>query len=141
MSAFSDFMENQVVDHLFRTTTLPKFGGVWLALCSGIPHDTHTGTTLPEVAGGNYSRWNMGPPSDSAWTRFMPGGSGLIYNASGLTPISNWSGARTDISGVALCDAATNGNVIVHGTLITPKTITSTDNLIFASGTISFQLL
>lgn len=141
MSAFSDFMENQLADMLFRTGGYSKPAGIWLALCSGVPHDTHTGTTLPEVAGGNYSRWAMGPPSDNAWVRFNPAGSGIIYNASGMTPISNWSGARTDISGVALCDAATGGNVIVHGTLSTSKTITSTDNLTFASGTISFQLL
>jgi hypothetical protein len=140
MSAFSDFYENGIQDHLLRTASLPKPNGVWLALCSGIPHDTHTGSTLPEVAGGNYARWNFGPPSDSAFVRFNPGGSGILYNASGVSPILNWSGARTDVSGMALCDAPTGGNVIIHGTLSTSKTITSTDNLAFASGTLGFVL-
>lgn len=142
MSAFSNYAENAIVDHLFRTASLPKFNGVWLALCSGIPHDTHTGTTLPELTGGNYARWNMGPPSDSSWVLFHPGGaSGIILNASGLKPISGWTGGVVQVSGAALCDAATGGNVIVHGSLTTPKQISSSDDLTFASGTIQFQLL
>jgi hypothetical protein len=141
MANFSDYLENQLGDLLFRTGNFTKPAGIWLAMCSGIPHDTHTGSTLPELTGGNYARWAMGPPSDNAWVRFNPGGSGIILNASGLKPISGWTGGVVQISGAALCDAATGGNVLVHGALSTAKQISSPDDVTFASGTISFQIL
>jgi hypothetical protein len=137
---FSDFMEVQVAEHLFRTGTLNKPAGIWLALTSGIPHDSHTGGNLPELG---VTRWALGPPSNSAFIYHNVPTSGLIFLGSGITPINVYAGSPSpvNVSGVALLDALTGGNVICHGALTVAKVVTTGDSLTFASGAISFQVL
>ena len=49
----SDYLENKLIDHLFRAGTFAKPTALWVALFTGAPGDAGGGT---EVSGGSYAR-------------------------------------------------------------------------------------
>ncbi|NBP00572.1 MAG: hypothetical protein EBU90_10690 [Proteobacteria bacterium] len=80
MASISDYLESQLLNHIFRTQTFLKPSNISIALTSGVPLDSHTGSTLPELPTGvtrgsttvstGYSRINLDAPSgvgDSTW--------------------------------------------------------------------------
>jgi hypothetical protein len=81
MAALSDYLENQLLNHIFRNSTFSKPQNISIALTSGVPKDTDTGATIPELPSGvsrgqnfvstNYRRINLGVPSvsgDARWS-------------------------------------------------------------------------
>lgn len=74
MAALSDYLESQLLNHLFRDVSFPKPDRLAIALTSGVPLDSDDGTTLPELPSGidglstNYNRIDLGNPSDATWT-------------------------------------------------------------------------
>jgi hypothetical protein len=75
MAALSDYLESQLLNHLFRDESFPKPTTIALALTSKVPLDSDDGTTLPELPSGidglstNYKRIDLGNPSDTTWTQ------------------------------------------------------------------------
>lgn len=80
MAALSDYLESQLLNHIFRNNSFAKPQTISIALTSGVPIDTDTGATIPELPSGvsrgqnfvstNYSRINLGAPSsngDTSW--------------------------------------------------------------------------
>lgn len=75
MAALSDYLESGLLSHLFRNTAFPRPSMIAIALTSGVPRDSDTGETLPELPSGiqsgaswiptNYKRIPLGPPADS----------------------------------------------------------------------------
>jgi hypothetical protein len=72
MAAISDYLENQLLNHLFRTSSFPKPSSIAIALTNGLVKDSDTGATLPEVPTGTpigrptgYSRISLGDPAVS----------------------------------------------------------------------------
>ncbi len=73
MAAFSDYLEAQLLNHIFRSTTLTKPTNVSVALTGDVSLDNDTGATLPELPSGvdnggiftttGYSRLSLGSPS------------------------------------------------------------------------------
>ena len=53
MSAMSDYLENKLVDHLFRAQALAAPASLHIGLLTAAPSDSGGGT---EVAGSNYAR-------------------------------------------------------------------------------------
>lgn len=80
MAALSDYLESGLLSHIFRNTALPRPSTIAIALTSGIPSDSDSGSTIPELPSGvanglnfvstNYRRINLGPPAtsgDNTW--------------------------------------------------------------------------
>ena len=73
MAALSDYLEGQLLNHLFRDESFPKPSEVAVALTSGVPLDSDTGETLPELPSGidgldtRYRRKSLGSPSANTW--------------------------------------------------------------------------
>lgn len=80
MAALSDYLESALLNHIFRGSTFPKPSSIAIALTNGVPLDSQTGSTLPEVPSGvskgsnfvttNYKRLNLSNPAvsgDSIW--------------------------------------------------------------------------
>jgi len=73
MAALSDYLESGLLSHIFRGATFAKPTTIALALTSGVPKDSDTGATIPELPSGvtkgatfvttNYSRVNLGSPA------------------------------------------------------------------------------
>jgi hypothetical protein len=121
----SDYLENALIDHLFRTRTFAKPAALWMALFTAAPSDAGGGT---EVAGGAYARVNL-PPLDTNWTATQGGTSGNSSGTAGATgnnaiiafatPTAAWGG----ITHFGIFDAATAGNLLIWDALLTPRTV------------------
>lgn len=129
MAALSDYLENKIIDHLFRAATFAKPSTVYVALFTAAPSDSGGGT---EVSGGAYARVQVGP-SDTAWNATQGGTSGASSGTGGATanaaaivfpaPTANWG----SITHIGIFDASTGGNLLLHGALTTAKTVNNGD--------------
>mgnify|MGYP001605271628 CR=1 FL=1 len=121
MSKMSDYLEGQLRAHIFRTASFTKPTALYVSLHTADPLDAATGA---EVSGGAYARVSV-PPLDANWTAPDTTG-GLTDNVAAITfpaPTANWG----VVTHFAIWDAATVGNMLVHGVLTTPKTINNGD--------------
>lgn len=129
MSGMTDYLENQIADHIFRGATFTKPSALYVALFTAAPSDAGGGT---EVTGGSYARVQR-DPSNTNWngthgntTGASSGTGGNVDNAAAITfpaPTQNWGQATH----WAIMDAASGGNMLFHGVLTVPKTINNGD--------------
>ena len=123
MSAMSDYLELNLIKHLFRTGSFTKPTVMAVALFTAAPSDSGGGT---EVTGGSYARVDR-PPLDANWDAVGAGGTdGHTSNTADIvfpSPTANWG----VITHVGIFDATTAGNLLFHGALTTPKTVNSGD--------------
>lgn len=143
MSAFSDYAENALIDHVFRTATFTKPATVYVGLLTAAPTDAGGGT---EVTGGAYARVAVSSV-DASWlgthgsaTGVSSGTNGTISNAATVdfpAPTANWG----QVTNFAIYDAATAGNLIIQSALTTPKTINNGDAApSFGVGALTIQI-
>lgn len=128
-TAMSDYLENKLADHLFRTTTYSQPAALAVALFTAAPGETGGGT---EVSGGSYARVSNNP-ANANWngthgntTGASSGTGGQISNAGAITfptPSANWG----TISHFGVFDATTSGNLLIYGALTTAKTVNNGD--------------
>lgn len=125
----SDYLENKLVDHLFRTTAFVKPTALYVALFTAAPSDLGGGT---EVAGGSYARANLAP-LDTNWKATQGGTSGASSGTGGQTsnavaitfpvPTGNWG----TVTHFGIFDAASAGNLLIWDALTASRTILSGD--------------
>ena len=131
MSAMSDYLENKLVDHIFRGVTFTAPAALHVALFTAAPSDSGGGT---EVSGGSYARAALAPSTTNrastggATTTTNPsaGTGGATSNNGAITfpsPTANW-GVATHFG---IFDASTSGNLLVWGALTASKTINNGD--------------
>lgn len=135
MSDFSDYAENELVKHFFRTGSFPKPTVLGIALFTAAPSDSGGGT---EVTGGSYARVDR-PPLDANWDA-TSGTDGKTANTAIITfpaPTADWGQATH----IGIFDATTGGNLLLWRALTTPKTINNGDPApIFPAGTLTVTL-
>jgi hypothetical protein len=129
MSALSNYLENKLVDHVFRNTPYAVPTAVWVALYTTAPTDAGGGV---EVAGGNYGRVQVGP-STTAWNATQGGTAGASSGTDGQTenaadivfpsPSATWG----LVSAFGLLDAASAGNLLVWSTLTPSQQVNGGD--------------
>lgn len=130
MSA-SDYLENEILDHLLGGADYSRPATVYLALLTDEPTDADTGTTIAaiEPSGGSYARKAITNNS----TNFPAAESGAKSNGTAIT-FAEASGDWGTISHWALCDADTAGNILLWGAFTTPKAYGSGDTASIAIG-------
>lgn len=145
MAGMSDYLENKIVDFLFRGQTFTPPTTLYIALFTTVDNDA--GTARVEVSGGSYARVaitsslaNWAGTQGAASTSASNGTTGTTSNNNVITfaaPTANWG----TVVGVGLFDAITGGNELAYGALTTPKTISSGDGApSFTAGSLSFQI-
>lgn len=140
MAAMSDFLENKLIDWLFRGQAIGITGAsaaagsgpgtLHVGLFTANPSDTGGGT---EVTGGAYARVaitsslaNWAGTQAAASTTASSGTSGTTSNNGAITfpaPTANWG----VITGFGIYDAASGGNLLIWGSLSTSKTVNNGD--------------
>ena len=144
MSAFSDFLENKIVDQLFRAQTYAFPATLYVGLYTTAPTDVGGGV---EVTGGGYARVaitsslaNWAGTQAAASTVASTGTSGTTSNNTAITfpaPTANWG----VITSFGIFDAATAGNLLIYGALTTSKTVNNGDAApSFAAASLSIQV-
>lgn len=121
MSAMTDYLEDNIVKHIFRTGSYTKPAALWVRLFTAMPGETGGGT---EVTGGSYAAVQR-DPLDANWTA-TAAGDGHTDNAAAITfpaPTANWG----VIVGFAIADASTAGNMLIYGALTVNKTVNNGD--------------
>lgn len=128
-TAMTDYLENKVIDHIFRTTSFTKPTVLAVALFTAAPGETGGGT---EVSGGSYARVSNNP-LNANWvgthgttTGDSSGTGGVTSNAGILTfptPSASWG----TVTHQALFDATTSGNMLIYSALTVSKTVNNGD--------------
>lgn len=124
MSFISDYLENKLVDHVFRNTPYSAPGTVYLALYSSEPGDDNSGS---ELSGSGYSRqpFTLDEPTN-----------GLSYSSADIvydTATADWVTATH----VGVMDASTGGNLLFYGPLSSAVTVLSGNNFRIPSGNLA----
>ena len=118
MGSLGDYGENYLLDYLFSNTT-------YLAYSTVDPTDDGSG--IAEPSGGSYARTAI--PAATMGSA----GSGAITNVAAITSATA-TGSWGSLTHFAIFDAATDGNMLVHGALTTPKSIDTGDTAQCAIG-------
>lgn len=141
MSAMSDYLENKLVDQIFRGQTAPTTTTLYIALYTAAPSDPST--TGTEVSGSNYSRVAV-TSSLANWAGTQSAGSTVASTGTGgqtsnnaaitfPTPSATWG----LVTHFAIYDATSGGNELFWGALTISKTINSGDTVSFPAQSLS----
>ena len=135
MGSFSDFAESKILDQVFGGTAWVPPATLHVALFTANPSDSGGGT---EVTGGSYARVAK-TNNATNWPA-----------ASGTSPATKSNGTAIDfptatadwgtITGMAVYDAASGGNMIGWTALTVSKPVLSGDTPSFPAGTLQVTL-
>lgn len=130
MGAFSNYLEEKIVEHFLRNNSVTPPATVYIGLFESDPGEATSGT---ETAYTGYAR------QSSAWTALDS--NGQTKNSAAITyPTNGNASASVTITHIALFDAATAGNRLFYAALSAPKTLSPGDVLSFATNAIVFGL-
>lgn len=154
MAAMTDFLENKLIDWFFRGQAIGITGAsaaagtgpaaLFFGLLTAAPSDTGGGT---EVSGGSYARVsvststaNFAGTQSAGSTAVSSGTGGTTSNNGTITfpaPTANWG----VVTHFGVYDAASGGNLLIHGALTVSKTINNGDAApSFAAAAFTFQM-
>ncbi len=154
MAALTDFLENKLIDWLFRAQALGVTGAsagagsgpatLYVGLFTANPTDSAAGT---EVSGGSYARVavtsslaNWAGTQAAGSTTASSGTGGTTSNNNAITfpaPTANWG----TVTGVGIFDSPSGGNLLVHSAFTTNKTVNNGDAApSFAAGALTLQI-
>jgi hypothetical protein len=113
VSAFSNYLENKVLDHVFGGVPYSAPATLYLALYTSDPGDDNSGT---ECSGTSYARQTIAftVTNDTASNT-----SAVEFPTAG----SAWG----TITHVGILDALTSGNLLAHGALTASKVVAQGD--------------
>jgi len=121
MSALSDYLENEILDHILGTGAYTMPTNVYVGLSTGSFVDDNSGT---ELSGSGYAR---------KVASFGAASSGTASNDAAIEfPAA--TGSWGTVSHFGIFDASTSGNLLIHGALTSSKVIESGDILKVAIG-------
>lgn len=121
MSAMSDYLENEILDHILGTGSYTMPSAVYVGLSTGSFNDDNSGT---ELTGNNYSRKAI---------TFGAASSGTASNNAAVE-FDAATGSWGTVSHFGIFDAASAGNLLIHGSLTASKVIETGDILKIAIG-------
>lgn len=104
MAGYSDYLENKILDHVFRNVSYTPPAGTYLALFTAAPTDAGGGT---EVTGSGYARQAI---------TFGAASGGAISNT-GAVSFSPVGGNYGNVVAVGIMDASTSGNLLGWNTI------------------------
>jgi len=147
MANMSDFLENALIDHLFRATAYTAPATLYIALSSGTLSDASTGAAMSEVTGGAYARVSI-VSSTANWYSTNGTTSGASSGTGGTTSnvaAINFPTATADwgtVQSVAITDTQGTGagQILFWGPLTSSKVVSNGDTFQFAVGSLSVQI-
>jgi hypothetical protein len=144
MSEMSDYLEDELIKHLFRTGSFTKPTVLAITLLTAATNDAgigqfSTGSGTEVTNAGAYARVNRAP-LDANWAA-TAGGNGVTSNVAAIT-FSQATASWGIVTDMAICDNATydTGNMLFYSPVTTSRTIDSGDTAEFAIGAITVTL-
>lgn len=121
MANATNYLENELVKHIFRTGSFTKPSALYVALYTAAPSDAGGGT---EVSATGYARVQR-DPADANWAA-TSGTNGVTSNSAALD-FGTWTTGPTTVTHFAILDASSGGNYLVWGALTSSKTVNAND--------------
>jgi hypothetical protein len=125
MSQMTDYLEGEIIKHIFRTGSFTKPTVLAVALYTAAPGEAAASGTEVTNA-NNYARVTANP-LDATWSA-PSAGNGLTDNVGAIT-FGTPSGSWGLVTHFQICDNATHGtgNGLLYGTLSASKNINNGD--------------
>jgi hypothetical protein len=136
MANASDYLEQAVYNHIFRGATFSKPSTIAIGLTLNVPTDAGTYTEVANA--GGYARY-PNASGDAVWSAMTAPGSGTnSIEFAFPQATADWG----TVSGVIITDSASHngGNVLMHGTLVTPRNVQNGDTFKFSAGSIDVSI-
>ena len=124
--AFTDYLENKVLDYVFSGGSFSQPGTKYLALYTVAPTDSTAGT---EVTGGGYARQTV---------TLTTSGSDTTNSAAVEYPTA--TADYGTVVAVAVLDASSGGNMLAYASLTASKTIATGDVFRVPAGDLDISL-
>jgi len=124
--SFSNFLETEILDHVFAGAAYTAPATLYLALYTAAPGETGGGT---EVSGGAYARQSVA---------FTTTGNTTSNSAAVEYPTATASFGT--VTHVGVFDALTSGNLMAYATLSSSKTIDTGDVFRVPTGDLDITL-
>lgn len=127
MSAFSDYLENELLDHALGTGSYTAPSTVYVGLSTATLGDDNSGT---ELSGNGYARQSAA---------FDAAVSGTADNTAAIefpAATASWG----TVSHFGIYDAASSGNLLFHGAFTAAKLIDTGDILKISAGDLDITL-
>ena len=137
MAALSTYLENQLLTHIFRTSSFTKPSGLYFALASGTLLETMSGNLggneFPNANG--YARVTVSPADANFSAVGVVAGSGETQNSGAIT-FPQATGSWGTATYVAIVDSGLygQGQLLMFAPLQTAKTIGTNDQFSFSAG-------
>ena len=132
MAAMSDYLENKLIDHVFRGTAYSAPPTLYLGLLTSAASDVGGGTEVSSLT-STYARVPM-VANTTLWSGtnaygFTGTSSGTSGNTANIIPIT-FASPNTNwglVTSFGIYDAATAGNLLFYGNLNISKNINNGD--------------
>ena len=141
MSAMTDFLENKLIDQIFRAQSAPITATLYVALFTAAPSDAAGGT---ECSGNAYARVavtsslaNWAGTQGAGTTVASSGTGGQTSNNNAITFPTPTGGGWGTVTHFAIFDASSGGNMLLEGALTIAKTINEADTVSFPPGSLA----
>ena len=135
MTAFTNYAETQIINHIFRTASFTKPTTLNLALFTAVGDGE--AATVTELTGNGYVRVACNP-LDANWSAPVSG-NGTTHNVNVIT----FPAATADwgiITHFGIYDASTAGNLLIYAPLTIARNITNGSTPSFAATALTFQV-
>jgi hypothetical protein len=115
----SFYLSNKVIGEYFGGVAFAAPANVYLALCTTTPTDASTGTSIVETDYASYARTQIGTGNNQtdAWNAPTGSTTATVTNKNAITAPTATGPSTNPLLAVAVCDAATVGNMLVWGTI------------------------
>lgn len=127
MSAFSNYLEDALINAVLRNSAYSSPATVYVALFTTAPGEDASGT---ELSGNGYTR------QSAAFTAPTSGATSNNADVSFTASGGNWG----TVTHFALFDAASNGNMLFHGALGQSRDVLDGETLTIATGDLDITL-
>ena len=138
MANMSNYLEQQLARHLFRSASFPKPSQLAIALCTVVPAESDTTLAGKEVANANGYTRMAANPSDTAWSEAQNAdGDWYVTNTADIV-FPQATGPWGTVTAIAICDSATYGagQMLFWATLPEPKSVGTGDSFILPAGSV-----
>lgn len=129
MSAFSNYLENEILDWVNGGAFPTQPSATWVQLFNGSPTETGLSGT------GLYSRIAV---AAGGWTT-TTGATATITNTAAIT-ITTAASSATSADNFGIFDNSTSGNLLFYGPLSTGKSIAIGDEVKFNASSLTIRI-
>jgi len=131
MTAFSDYLENELLDHTLKNLAFTSPAAVYVALATASFADDNSGTANEiSTTGTAYAR------QAATFAAASGGSASTSATITYPTATANWG----TITHFGIYDASTAGNLLYHGALTASKVINNGDTFEIQAGNLTVTL-